>query len=155
LVVRFAEDEDQADGLYLSSLSGERMAKIYSGRRGAFGFAGSSERGLLITETMGPPNDLGELESKIYFYDLSTRVRALVPAGGLAIWPMFRPGPDSVTFVDRDLRDQAWYLREYATDGTGRVGTLMKLADPAPGYPRSFYCWSVDGRKLFVIDQHQ
>lgn len=52
LVVQFAEDA-QTDGLYLFSLSGKRMAKIYSGRRGTFRFVGSSERGLLF-QAMDP-----------------------------------------------------------------------------------------------------
>ncbi len=65
---------------------------------------------------------------------------------------MFRPGPNSVSSADKDPRDQAWYPRKYATDGTGRVGTLLRPADGGDGCPWSSYCWSVDGRKLLVIE---
>ncbi len=136
LVVESAEDA-QADGLYLFSLSGEQVAKVHSGQRGTFGVAGISSKAILY-----------EAGSTICLYDLGTHTSTLVPVNGLAMTPAFRPGPNSVTFVERDPRDQALYLREYKTDGTGKVDTLLKLAEGES------YCWSVDGRKLFVIDEH-
>lgn len=152
LVVQSAVDS-QADGLHLYTLSGERVAEMYSGRRGTFGFRGISERGTVLWVTHGGVlNDFGETETSIYLYGLETRTVDSVPTDGLTFMPMFRPGANTLTFVERDPQSLALYLREYAIDGTERVSTLLKLADGGGDYCWASYCWSIDGRRLYVID---
>ncbi len=147
LVVESADDA-QDDGLYLCSVSGERAAKIYSGPRGSFRYVGSSDKAVLYSVANGgPQNDLGEVGSSIYLYDLESRSLLRVPATGTISAPAFRPGTNAVTFVERDPGDGALYLREYEPGKMEQAGALLKLAEGES------YCWSVDGQRLFVIGE--
>jgi len=151
LVVQSSIDA-RIDGLYLCKLSGERVAEIYSGRRGTFGLCGVSEGTILLASHEGSPNEFGEVGASIYLYDLATRAVTPVPASGVAMTPMFRPGANTVTFAERDSASMTIYLKEYETHGGGQPRTLLELADGGGGYCWASYCWSIDGKKLYVIE---
>jgi hypothetical protein len=149
LVVRSAVD-DERDGLFLCTLSGERVAEVFSDRRGVFGLCGVSSQAILMAVHEGPTNEFGELGSLMYVYDLATRAVTPVPTDGVVMLPTFRPGTNTVTFMERDPKSQALYLMEYDPVGDQPPKRLLKLADGGGGYCWATYCWSVDGEKLYI-----
>jgi hypothetical protein len=148
LVVERAEDSC-SDGLYLVALSGEIQAHIYSGPRGTFRYVGCSDQVVAYTVAeAAPPDDAIGVRVSLHLYGLSSQTTSLVPTSGSVMTPTLRPGLASITFLDKITDSSSLRLKEYRIPGTGETSTLLELREGET------YCWSVDGRILFVVDEH-